>query len=141
MQKTYMQSHTKVEREWHLIDLSDHIVGRIATKIAGILIGKHKPTYTPHVDGGDYVVVINAEKLKLTRNKNVKKLYRWHTGYPGGLKERNFNEMMAKHPEEVIRRAVINMLPKNRTRKNRMARLKIYVGDKHNHQSQLKKVN
>jgi len=136
-----MQSHTKVEREWHLIDLSDHIVGRIATKIAGILIGKHKPTYTPHVDGGDYVVVINAEKLKLTRNKNVKKLYRWHTGYPGGLKERNFNEMMAKHPEEVIRRAVINMLPKNRTRKNRMARLKIYVGDKHNHQSQLKKVN
>jgi len=141
MQKTYMQSHTKVEREWHLIDLSDHIVGRIATKIAGLLIGKHKPTYTPHVDGGDYVVVINAEKLKLTRNKNVKKLYRWHTGYPGGLKERNFNEMMAKHPEEVIRRAVINMLPKNRTRKNRMARLKIYVGDKHNHQSQLKKVN
>ena len=136
-----MQSHTKVEREWHLIDLSDHIVGRIATKIAGLLIGKHKPTYTPHVDGGDYVVVINAEKLKLTRNKNVKKLYRWHTGYPGGLKERNFNEMMAKHPEEVIRRAVINMLPKNRTRKNRMARLKIYVGDKHNHQSQLKKVN
>jgi large subunit ribosomal protein L13 len=136
-QKTFMLRKEDVTREWHLVDVKDQILGRIATEIAEKLIGKHKPTYTPHTDGGDYVVVINAREVALTRGKEDKKVYRWHTDFPGGLKERTFRQMMDKHPEEVIRLAVKNMLPKNKMRADRLARLKIYPDAEHQHQSQL----
>lgn len=132
-----MQRQEDVTREWHLVDVQDKILGRVATEIAELLIGKAKATYTPHTDGGDYVVVINANQVALTRGKEDKKMYRWHTGFVGGLKERTFKEMLRKHPEEIIRRAVINMLPKNKLRSQRMARLKIYADANHNHDSQL----
>jgi large subunit ribosomal protein L13 len=100
-------------------------------------MGKHKPTYTPHTDAGDYVIVINAREVQLTRTKPLTKIYSQHSGYPGGLKQRTFTEMLEKHPEEVIRRAVVNMLPKNRLRQPRMVRLKVYPGAEHPHQSQM----
>ena len=136
-QQTFMQRKEDVTREWHLVDVKGKILGRVATEIAELLIGKHKPTYTPHTDAGDYVVVTNAAEVELTRGKEDKKVYRWHTGFPGGLKERTFKEMQRKHPEEIIRRAVINMLPKNRLRSDRMARMKIYQDEDHKHESQL----
>lgn len=132
-----MQRTEDVVREWHVVDVKNQILGRVATDIATKLMGKHKPTYTPHTDAGDYVVVLNASEVKLTRNKPLTKTYSRHSGYPGGLKTRTFTEMQEKHPEEVIRLAVINMLPKNRLRKNRMIRLKIYPGAEHPHQSQM----
>lgn len=136
-QKTFMQRKEDVTREWHLVDVKGKILGRIATEIATKLIGKHKPTYTPHTDGGDYVVVINAREVALSRGKETKKVYTTHSGFPGGFKQRTFIEMTEKNPEEVIRLAVVNMLPKNRLRADRMARLKIYAGPEHTHQSQL----
>ncbi len=136
-QKTFMQRKEDVTRVWHLVDVKDQILGRVATEIAEKLIGKAKATYTPHIDGGDYVVVTNAREIALSRGKEDKKVYKWHTGFPGGVKERSFKEMQAKHPEEIIRLAVLNMLPKNRLRQDRMARLKIYTGEEHPHQSQL----
>ncbi len=135
--KTFMQRKEDVIRQWHLVDVDDQVLGRIATDIAELLIGKHKPTYTPHIDGGDYVVVINAQQVALTRNKENKKVYRWHTGYPGGLKEMSFKKMLAKHPDRVIMRAVKNMLPKNKHRKKRLARLKVYASDEHPYQEQI----
>ncbi|HDQ15635.1 MAG TPA: 50S ribosomal protein L13 [Bacteroidetes bacterium] len=134
-----MQRKEDVVRDWHLVDLEGKVLGRVATEIAKLLMGKDKPTFTPHVDGGDYVVAINASKVELTRNKKESKVYRWHTGFPGGLKEMTFERMMKKHPEKVIERAVYNMLPKNRLRKNRMVRLKIFALDQHPYQNQLKK--
>lgn len=136
-QKTYMQRKEDVTREWHLVDAKNEILGKLATKIAIKLIGKHKPTYTPHTEAGDYVVVINAKEIAVTRNKEQKKLYRDHSMYPGGLTERSLGEMRLTQPEEILRRAVINMLPKNRLRDLRMARLKIYAGPEHKQQSQL----
>lgn len=135
--KTFMQRKEDVQRQWHLVDAEDQILGRVATKIAEKLIGKSKPTYTPHVDAGDFVVVINAQKVELSRNKDQKKIYRWHTGYPGGLKEKSFKDMQQDDPEKIIWLAVRNMLPKNKMRQKRMARLKIYAGEEHPHQSQL----
>lgn len=126
-----------VTREWHLVDVKEQILGRIATQIAEKLIGKDKPTYTPHTDAGDFVVVINASKVALSRGKELKKTYRWHTGFPGGVKERTFQEMLDKHPERVILQAVKNMLPKNKLQRDRLARLKIYPGPEHQHESQL----
>ena len=136
-QTTFMQRKEDVIRRWHLIDVKDQVLGRVATEIAIKLIGKDKPTYTPHIDGGDYVVVINASDVKLTRGKELKKLYRSHSGFPGGLHERSFADMQAKHPTEIIRLAVVNMLPNNKLRDRRMTRLKIYAGPEHEHQSQL----
>jgi len=132
-----MQRKEDVIREWHLIDVQDKILGRVATEIAVKLIGKNKPTYTPHTDAGDFVVVINAKKVALSRGKETKKVYRWHTGFIGGVKERSFQEMLNKNPEKIIWLAVKNMLPKNKLRSNRLARLKIYPGSEHQHQSQL----
>lgn len=132
-----MQRREDVTRNWHLVDVKGKILGRSATAIAQKLIGKHKPTYTPHTDAGDYVVVVNAREVALTRGKENKKQYYSHSGFPGGLKQRSFAEMIQKHPEEVIRLAVQNMLPKNRLRNDRLARLKIYAGPEHAHQSQL----
>lgn len=133
-----MQKKAEVERQWHLVDVKGLVLGRIATEIAQMLIGKNKPTYTPHIDGGDYVVVINAKEVKVTRNKEQGKVYFTYSGFPGGLREDTFAEMMERHPEEIIVRAVYNMLPKNKLRTERMARLKVYAGSEHKHTSQLK---
>lgn len=138
-QTSYMQRVEDVKREWHLVDVKDQILGRIATQIAEKLIGKNKATYTPHTEAGDYVVVINAKDVKLTRNKASKKMYYRHSGFPGGFKQTSFKEMIENKPEEVIRSAVFNMLPKNKQRDQRIARLKIYADANHKHQSQLGK--
>lgn len=135
--KTYSQKTADVQRDWHLVDVKGEVLGRIATQIAQKLIGKHKPTYTPHIEGGDYVVVINASEVVLTRNKADKKVYARHSGFPGGFKEISFKKMIAEHPEKVIQLAVVNMLPKNKLRQVRMNRLKVYGGDKHTHQAQI----
>lgn len=137
--KTFMQKPDDVVREWHLVDVDDRVLGRVATEIAGLLIGKDKPTYTPHVDSGDYVVVINASKVAVTGNKETDKIYRWHTGFAGGLKEVAFNQMLVRSPERVIQRAVRNMLPKNRQQRVRMTRLKVFANDQHPYQNELKK--
>lgn len=139
MNKTYMQKSAEVEREWHLVDVKDQVLGRVATQIATLLIGKHKPTFTPHIDGGDYVVVVNASKIAVTGGKEDKKVYYHHSNYPGGLKEITFGEMMEKFPTRAIEKAVYNMLPKNKLRTERMNRLKVYAGEEHKHESQLNK--
>ncbi|MFZ5438091.1 MAG: 50S ribosomal protein L13 [Patescibacteria group bacterium] len=136
-QQTFMQRKEDVTREWHLVDVKGKVLGRVATEIAEKLIGKNKPTYTPHVDGGDYVVVINAKEVAVTGGKEQKKIYYRHSGFPGGLKQRTFEEMIQKNPEEVIFLAVKNMLPKNRLQGERLARLKIYAAAEHKHESQL----
>jgi large subunit ribosomal protein L13 len=136
-QQTFMQRKEDVTREWHLVDVKGEVLGRIATQIAEKLIGKDKATYTPHTDAGDFVVVINAREVVVTRDKAQKKMYYRHSGFPGGLKQRSFEEMIQKNPEEVIRLAVKNMLPKNRLQGDRMARLKIYAEADHKHTSQL----
>lgn len=134
---TYMQKPADVERQWHIIDAQGQVLGRLATQIASKLIGKHKTTVTPHVDGGDYVVVINAAQIQVTGNKLSDKLYYRHSLRPGGMKIRNLQEMITDFPEEVIRRAVYNMIPKNRLRTGRMNRLKVYAGAEHKHAPQL----
>jgi large subunit ribosomal protein L13 len=136
--KTFIQKKEEIKRQWFEYDAEGQVLGRLATKIAEKLIGKHKVTYTPHNDGGDYVVVINAEKVEVTRNKANKKIYYWHTGFPGGIRQRTFAEMIEKNPSKVIELAVKNMLPKNRLRDQRLARLKIVVGNEHQYQSQIK---
>ncbi len=139
--KTYSQKTAEVTRDWHLVDVKDQVLGRIATQIAQKLIGKHKPTYTPHIEGGDYVVVINAADVVLTRNKADQKVYASHSGYPGGFKAVPFKKMIAEQPEKVIQAAVVNMLPKNKHRQLRMNRLKVYAGDQHPHQTQIDNKN
>jgi large subunit ribosomal protein L13 len=135
--KSFMQKPAEVDRQWHLVDVKGQILGRIATEIAEKLMGKHKPSITPHVDGGDYVVVINAEQVATTGDKTHKKIYYSHTGFPGGLNEKTLGEIQAKFPERIIEKAVYNMLPKNRLRQHRMVRLKVYAGEQHPHHSQL----
>jgi large subunit ribosomal protein L13 len=137
MTKTYLQKPAEVKREWHLVDATDRVLGQIATAAATKLIGKHKPTYTPNVDGGDYVVIINASKVIVTGNKGETKKYYHHSLFPGGLRTRSFNQMQATQPNKIIERAVYNMLPGNHLRKDRMNRLKIYTGAQHEHDSQL----
>ncbi len=134
--KTFMQRKEDVTREWFLVDATGKTLGRLATEIAKILMGKHKPTYTPHVDGGDFVVVVNAEKIFVTGKKLEKKIYYKHTLYPGGLKKTTLKEMLEKKPEEVIKLAVRGMLPKNKLRDRRMKRLKVYAGPEHPHSAQ-----
>jgi len=118
------------------VDATDHPVGKLAAEIARILRGKHKPVYTPHVDTGDFVVVINAEKIVLTGNKWDQKLYRWRTTRPGSMKERTARQMLEKHPEHILEHAVKGMLPKNRLGKQMYKKLKVYVGDEHPHEAQ-----
>lgn len=137
--KTYMQKQADLDQKWHLVDVSGQILGRVATQIAEKLIGKHKPTYTPHLDNGDYVVVINAKEVKVTAGKENTKEYARHSGFPGGFRVETYADVMEKYPERIIERAVYNMLPKNRLRQERMNRLKVYAGSEHKHQSQLKK--
>jgi len=134
--KTFMQKKEEVQRDWYLVDATGKTLGRLASEIAKILIGKHKPTYTPHVDGGDFVVVVNAEKIHATGKKLDKKIYYRHTLYPGGLKETTLRKMLQEKPEEVIRLAVRGMLPKNKLRDRRIKRLKVYAGPEHPHAAQ-----
>mmetsp|Transcript_8092 Transcript_8092/g.7640 ORF Transcript_8092/g.7640 Transcript_8092/m.7640 type:complete len:168 (-) Transcript_8092:127-630(-) len=127
-----------VQRTWHLVDASSQTVGRLATKLAPILRGKHKPTYRPNGDCGDYVVIINAEKIHFSGKKWQDKLYRWHTGYPGGLKQRNAADMLKRKPEEILRKAILGMIPRNNLRHKYIEpRLKIFVGSDHPHKGQL----
>ncbi len=134
--KTYYAKPQEVEREWVLIDAEDQVLGRVATKAATILKGKHKPQYTPHVDTGDFVVVVNADKIRVTGAKTTDKVYSRHSGFPGGLKQETFEEAMAKHPERVIEHAVKGMLPKNTLGRAMGRKLKVYVGPDHPHTAQ-----
>ena len=137
--KTFSQKPADVTREWFLIDASSAPLGRVATEIANYLIGKSKPTYTPHVDGGDYVVVINAEKVVVTGNKEKGKIYYRHSGFPGGIKDATLGEVREKFPERLIQDAVSGMLPKNKLAPGRMARMKVFVGETHAHTAQTPK--
>lgn len=134
--KTYMAKKGEIAQDWYVVDGKDAVLGRMAVKIAKLLIGKHKPEYTPHVDVGDCVIVVNAGKIRLTGNKMKDKIYYFHSGYMGGLKERPFNWMMQKYPERVIRLAVKRMLPKNRLGSAMLNKLKIYEGTNHPHSAQ-----
>lgn len=135
--KTYSQKPVEVERRWVLIDAETApTLGRLATEIATYLTGKNKVTYTPHTDGGDYVVVINAEKVKVTGNKEEDKMYYRHSGFPGGLKEASLKEVRAKDASMIIEKAVKGMLPKNKLQEERMKRLRVYNGSEHNHVAQ-----
>ena len=134
-----MQRTEDVERKWHVVDAEGRILGQVAVEVATKLIGKLKPTYTPHTDGGDFVVVINAAKVAATGNKAETKMYSRHSGFPGGYREISFGELKLSHPDRVIEHAVNNMLPNNRLRDRRLARLKVYPGSEHPHQSQINK--
>ena len=134
--KTYVAKPTDRERNWLLVDASGKTLGRLATQIADALRGKRKPTYTPHVDTGDFVVVVNAEKIAVTGNKLDQKMYYRHSGYPGGLKERSLREQLDRRPTEVLRKAVKGMLPRNRLGRAQLTKLKIYAGAEHPHEAQ-----
>ena len=134
--KSFIAKKELVTHNWVLVDAEDAILGRLATKIAPVLMGKNKPTYTPHIDTGDYVIVINAEKVKLTGKKAQMKEYDYYTHFPGGHKFVSFAEMMAKKPEMVIELAVKRMLPKNKLGKKMFQKLKVYKGEQHDHQAQ-----
>lgn len=128
MFKTYQPKAKEIKREKHHLDANGEILGRLATKIARLLIGKHKRTYSPHLDSGDFVVVTNAKEVLVTGKKEKQKTYYRHSGYPGGLKAERLEELRARNPKRIVEYAVWNMLPKNRLRKNRMARLKVFAG-------------
>ena len=125
-----------LDKGWLLVDASDKTLGRLSANIAKILMGKNKPEYTPHNDVGDYVVVINAEKIKVTGNKNEQKMYYRHTGYPGGIKSQNFNDLIDSHPDRIITSAVKGMLPKNKLSNSVIKKLKVYKGESHPHSAQ-----
>ena len=134
--KTFMQKKENIERKWYVIDAEGQTLGRLATKAAHVLRGKHKVTYTPHVDCGDYVIVINADKVKLTGKKLMDKKYYNHSGYPGGLRERNAKEMVEKYPEEMVTRAIKGMLPHNRLGRAMGKKLFVYADANHKHEAQ-----
>ena len=134
--KTYSQKTAEVTRRWILIDATEASLGRVSTVIAKYLIGKYKPTYTPHIDAGDYVVVINAKDLVVTGEKETDKIYYRHSGFPGGIKDAQLKEVREKFPERIIEAAVRGMLPKNKLSPDRMARLKIFAGSEHAHTTQ-----
>jgi len=133
---TFMQKKETVERKWYVIDAEGKNLGRVATKAAHVLRGKHKPTFTPHVDCGDYVIIINAEKVNLTGNKLNNKIYYNHSGYTGGLRERTASVMIKDYPEEVVERAVKGMLPKGRLGRQTYKKLFVYKGPDHKHEAQ-----
>ena len=134
--KTFALKKEEVQRQWYVIDASDKVLGRLATKVADRIRGKDKPTFTPHTDGGDYVIVINAENIKVTGNKFNDKKYYKHSLYPGGLKTKTFKEVMEKNPERIIEDAVKGMLPKNKLGKSMIKKLKVFSGSEHSHESQ-----
>lgn len=134
--KTFSQKTADVSRRWILIDAAEAPLGRVATQVAKYLIGKYKPEYTPHVDGGDYVVVINAKDAVVTGNKDTDKIYYRHSGFPGGIKDATLAEVREKFPERIIEKAVKGMLPKNKLAADRMARLRVFAGSEHAHTAQ-----
>jgi large subunit ribosomal protein L13 len=134
--KTFVATPSDRQRDWLIVDATGQTLGRLATQIADALRGKRKPTYTPHIDTGDFVVVINAEKIAVSGNKREDKLYHRHSGYPGGLKTRTLNDMLERRPEEVIRLAVKGMLPRNRLARKQLTKLKVYAGPDHPHAAQ-----
>jgi large subunit ribosomal protein L13 len=135
--KTYTLKAKEIEPHWHVIDAEGRTLGRLATEVASILRGKHRPTFTPHMDHGDYVVVVNAEKVRTTGRKLQQKKYYRHTGYPGGLKELTLADMLDRHPERVIQQAVKGMLPHNRLGRRLLGHLKVYSGPDHPHEAQV----
>ena len=134
--KSYIAKPAEVERKWYVIDAEDKTLGKIASEVASILRGKKKPIYTPHVDTGDYVIVINAEKVRVTGKKEEQKIYKSHSGYPGGLKETTLRELRAKKPEEIIRHAVKGMMPKGKLGRQMFKKLMVYAGPEHPHTAQ-----
>ena len=134
--KTFVATPANRERNWLVVDATDKTLGRLATQIADTLRGKHKPEYTPHCDVGDFVIVVNAEKIAVTGKKRQEKLYHRHSGYPGGLRSRTLNEMLERRPEEVLRLAVKGMLPRNRIARAQLRKLKVYAGPDHPHIAQ-----
>ena len=134
--KTQFPSAKSIERVWHVVDAEDQVLGRVATKVANLLMGKHKPTYTPFLDTGDHVIVINAAKVRMTGAKEDQKFYRRHSGYPGGLKETSARKMRATYPERIVELAVWGMLPKSKLGKHMYKKLKVYGGGQHPHEAQ-----
>ena len=138
--KTYMATPSTIERKWYVVDAEDQTLGRLASEIATVLRGKNKPQYTPHLDTGDNVIVINADKVKLTGNKASQKMYYRHTGYTGHLKSFTYQEMMEKFPERVIQYAVKGMIPHNKLGRQMLTKLHVYAGSEHPHQAQMPEV-
>lgn len=136
MHKTYSQKSAEVTRKWIVLDAAEAPLGRLATAAAKYLIGKHKPTYTPHIDGGDYVIIVNAANLIVTGDKTSDKIYYRYSGFPGGLTETSLKAQLEKNPSKIVEDAIKGMLPKNKLQNERMKRLKVYTGDTHNHEAQ-----
>ncbi len=134
--KTYMATPSTIERKWYVVDAEGQTLGRLATEVASVLRGKHKPTYTPHLDSGDFVIVVNAEKIKLTGKKESQKMYYRHTGYVGNLKKIPYKTMMEKHPDRIIQIAVKGMIPHNVLGRQILDKLHVYAGSEHPHQAQ-----
>jgi len=135
--KTYTATPSDIEKKWWLIDAKDLVLGRLAVEVADVLRGKHKTTYTPHMDCGDHVVIINAEKVHLTGKKRADKRFYWHTGYPGGIKDRTISQVLdGKHPERVIQKAVQRMLPRGPLARQQLSNLRVYAGMEHPHEAQ-----
>ncbi len=134
--KTYTLREGEIERRWYVVDATDETLGRLASRIARVLEGKHKPTFSPHLDCGDHVIVVNASKIAVSRDKMTSKVYIRHSGYPHGLKEETLEHLLARRPEEVIRRAVKGMLPHNRLGAQQLRKLKVYAGGNHPHAAQ-----
>jgi large subunit ribosomal protein L13 len=137
--KTYSPKVSEIKREWHVIDATDQVLGRLATRVARLLMGKHKPIFSPNLDVGDYVVVINADKVRVTGEKAKQKVYYRHSGYPGGLKSITYDKLMQTNPTRAIEHAVKGMLPHTRLGAKMMKKLRVYVGDTHPHLSQTEK--
>jgi large subunit ribosomal protein L13 len=136
MMKSYMARPLEVERKWYVVDAEGQHLGRLATEIVRVLRGKNKPQYTPHVDVGDFVVVVNADRVAVTGRKAEQRVYRRHSGYPGGMKETSYEQMLARKPTEVLRKAVYGMMPKTRLARKQFKKLKIYAGPEHPHSAQ-----
>jgi large subunit ribosomal protein L13 len=133
--KTYSPKPREIQQDWYVVDATGLTLGRLATQIADTLRGKRKPQYAPHIDTGDYVIVTNCDKLVVTGNKGTKKIYWRHSGYPGGIKSRTFDEQMARGPEEIIRKAVRGMMPRNKMGRKQLLKLKVYTGADHPHEN------
>jgi large subunit ribosomal protein L13 len=134
--KTYSPRESEIDRRWYVVDAADETLGRIASRVAHVLIGKHKPTYAPHLDSGDHVIILNAARISVSRDKRESKLYIRHSGHPQGYKEETLGHLLERRPEEVIRRAIKGMLPHNRLGAQQLRKLKVYAGSDHPHQAQ-----
>lgn len=133
---TFLAKHNEVERKWYVIDATDKVLGDVASKVASILRGKNKPIFTPHVDTGDYVIIVNAEKIRVTGNKATQKVYKHYTGYAGGLREIPYEQVLERHPERILEHAIKGMLPKNSLGRSMFRKLHVYAGPDHKHEGQ-----